>query len=53
MVAGYRIHSVASSCLLFPTLLPKVGVHADGVKKAWPWQTALDRIDSTLAWLET
>ena len=29
----------------------QVGVHSDGVQKAWPWSEALNRIDATLAWL--
>ncbi|CAK9039823.1 unnamed protein product [Durusdinium trenchii] len=28
------------------------GVHAEGVRKAWPYQTALDRVESTLAWMD-
>jgi hypothetical protein len=28
----------------------KAGVHAEGVKKAWPWNDAMERIDETLLW---
>eukprot|EP00435_Cladocopium_sp_Y103_P036720 s1262_g9.t1 len=28
------------------------GVHAEGVKKAWPWSEAMERIDATLLWLD-
>ena len=31
---------------------PEAGIHSEGVKKAWPWNEAMNRIDSTLAFLE-
>lgn len=31
---------------------PEAGIHSEGVKKAWPWNAAMNRIDSTLAFLE-
>jgi len=34
--------------------IPEVaGIHSEGVKKAWPWNEAMNRIDSTLAFLES
>lgn len=33
--------------------IPEVaGVHAEGVKKAWPFHDAMERVDETLRWLD-
>ena len=34
------------------SIQPEAGIHSEGVKKAWPWNEAMNRIDSTLAFLE-